>query len=247
AAPASAAVAAAPASGEMKRSADTDDVKNRSDRRAQLWAAGPLALGTPDRLPGLVVGDDAPDLPEMSVLDEIDADLWATGVTVGPTIMELLRPRLDAMGVVPAAMLGDVADEPDDVGWAGASEGRGSAGGGNENGSGGGAGGNGGGRAGWKTGPRVLVAGVVTHRQRPESAGGAVFLNLEDETGLVNVICSQGAWTRWRRVARAAPALLVRGRLERVDDSIGVVAETFTRLDLGESGAQNLPPARNFR
>ena len=84
----------------------------------------------------------------------------------------------------------------------------------------------------------------MTHRQRPESAGGAVFLNLEDETGLVNVICSRGAWVRWRQVARSAPALLVRGRLERLDGSVSVTAETFTRLDLGELA---LPPSRDFR
>ena len=43
---------------------------------------------------------------------------------------------------------------------------------------------------------RVVVAGVVTHRQHPETARGAVFLNLEDETGHVNVIFSKGAWPR---------------------------------------------------
>ena len=46
-------------------------------------------------------------------------------------------------------------------------------------------------------GSRVLVAGVVTHRQHPETANGAVFINLEDETGHVNVIFSKGAWARW--------------------------------------------------
>ena len=55
-------------------------------------------------------------------------------------------------------------------------------------------------------GSRVLVGGVVTHRQRPATAGGTTFLNLEDETGLVNVIVSVGCWTRYRRVARTAPA-----------------------------------------
>ena len=40
----------------------------------------------------------------------------------------------------------------------------------------------------------MLVGGVVTHRQRPATASGTVFLNLEDETGLVNVICSAGLW-----------------------------------------------------
>src|SRR5205823_4651886 len=65
---------------------------------------------------------------------------------------------------------------------------------------------------------RVLVGGVVTHRQRPATAQGTIFLNLEDETGLINVICSKGAWTRYRQAARSAPALLARGRLERVDE-----------------------------
>ena len=37
--------------------------------------------------------------------------------------------------------------------------------------------------------PGVLVGGVVTHRQRPATAGGTTFINLEDETGLINVIC----------------------------------------------------------
>jgi error-prone DNA polymerase len=49
---------------------------------------------------------------------------------------------------------------------------------------------------------KVVVAGVVTHRQQPDTARGAVFLNLEDETGMLNVVCSKGAWARWR-AARA--------------------------------------------
>ena len=42
--------------------------------------------------------------------------------------------------------------------------------------------------------PRVLVGGLVTHRQRPATAGGVTFLNLEDETGMLNVTCSEGLW-----------------------------------------------------
>jgi error-prone DNA polymerase len=45
----------------------------------------------------------------------------------------------------------------------------------------------------------------VTHRQRPSTAGGVTFLNLEDEHGLVNVICTQGVWLRYRRIARSRP------------------------------------------
>jgi error-prone DNA polymerase len=79
---------------------------------------------------------------------------------------------------------------------------------------------------------RVFVAGVVTHRQRPATASGIVFLNLEDETGLVNVVCSAGLWSRYRRIARTSPALVVRGTLERVDSVINVVADKLEPLPL---------------
>ncbi len=81
-------------------------------------------------------------------------------------------------------------------------------------------------------GSRVLVAGVVTHRQRPATASGTTFVNLEDETGLINVVCSKGVWARHRRVARSAPALLVRGRLERAEGVVNVVADRIDPLDL---------------
>jgi error-prone DNA polymerase len=92
------------------------------------------------------------------------------------------------------------------------------------------------------SGDRIVVGGVVTHRQQPESAHGAVFLNLEDETGMVNVVCSRGAWVRWRPVARSSPALLVRGRIERSEGSMTVVAERFEPLELGP-----VPTSRDFR
>ena len=91
-------------------------------------------------------------------------------------------------------------------------------------------------------GDRVTVGGVVTHRQQPESARGAVFLNLEDETGMVNVVCSRGAWVRWKPVARSCPALLVRGRIERSEGSMTLVAERFEPLELGP-----VPSSRDFR
>lgn len=89
---------------------------------------------------------------------------------------------------------------------------------------------------------RVLVGGVVTHRQRPATARGVTFLNLEDETGLVNVVCSPGLWRRHRRVARTAPALLVRGRLERVDGVLNVVADRLEPLPV-----EGQHRARDFR
>jgi error-prone DNA polymerase len=81
-------------------------------------------------------------------------------------------------------------------------------------------------------GERIEVAGIVTHRQRPATAAGTTFLNLEDETGLVNVVCSKGVWTRYRRVARSASALLIRGRLEKSEDTVNVVAERIEALSI---------------
>ncbi|MGH8979474.1 MAG: OB-fold nucleic acid binding domain-containing protein, partial [Acidimicrobiales bacterium] len=89
---------------------------------------------------------------------------------------------------------------------------------------------------------RVAFAGVVTHRQQPDTAHGAVFLNLEDETGMVNVVCSKGAWARWRAVARSSSTLVVKGRLERAQGVANVVAERFEPLSLGP-----VPGSRDFR
>jgi error-prone DNA polymerase len=89
------------------------------------------------------------------------------------------------------------------------------------------------GLAGVAVGERVLVGGVVTHRQRPATAGGTLFVNLEDETGLINVVVSKGCWTHHRRVARTAPALLVRGRLERAEGVTNVIADRLDPLPLG--------------
>ena len=89
---------------------------------------------------------------------------------------------------------------------------------------------------------RVTVAGVVTHRQRPMTAQGVTFLNLEDETGLINVVVSKGCWARFRTVARSAPAMIVRGRLERSEGVINIVAEHLDVLPLAATTA-----SRDFR
>jgi error-prone DNA polymerase len=83
----------------------------------------------------------------------------------------------------------------------------------------------------------VEVAGVVTHRQQPSTAKGTVFLNLEDETGLINVICSKGVWKRFRTVARGAPALRVRGVLEKHQGVTNLVAGRITRLPISLADA----------
>ncbi|MGZ4558313.1 MAG: helix-hairpin-helix domain-containing protein, partial [Mycobacteriaceae bacterium] len=93
-----------------------------------------------------------------------------------------------------------------------------------------------------RDGSRVLVGGAVTHRQRPATAGGVTFLNLEDETGMVNVVCSQGLWARYRRVVRSAPALLIRGVVQNAEGAVTVVADHVQRMDLRVSSR-----SRDFR
>ncbi len=91
-------------------------------------------------------------------------------------------------------------------------------------------------------GSKVLIGGVVTHRQRPATAGGTMFLNLEDETGLINVVVSKGCWNAHRRVALSAPAMLIRGRCERSEGVINIVAERLSLLPVRGS-----PKSRDFR
>jgi error-prone DNA polymerase len=82
-------------------------------------------------------------------------------------------------------------------------------------------------------GRRVWVAGVITHRQRPATAKGVTFLNLEDEHGLVNVICSVGVWKKYRLILRHRPAAVIRGILERSPEGvISLVADGVSELAL---------------
>lgn len=96
---------------------------------------------------------------------------------------------------------------------------------------------------GHETGRRVEVAGLVTHRQRPATASGVTFINLEDEHGLVNIVCSVGVWNRYRRIVRDSPALIARGILERSPEGVtNLVADGFEDLRVGVQHK-----ARDFR
>jgi error-prone DNA polymerase len=170
------------------------------DRRQAIWEAGALAQTGSQRLPGIVTGIEAPQLPGMSDHDLAVANFWSTGIAVDGHPTVFVRDQLDAMGAVAADLL---LDHPGD---------------------------------------HVLVGGVVTHRQRPATAGGTTFLNLEDETGLINIVVSKGCWIRHRTVAGGASALLVRGRLEKSEGVVNVIAERMEPLAISGS-----PQSRDFR
>jgi error-prone DNA polymerase len=81
-----------------------------------------------------------------------------------------------------------------------------------------------------RDGAYVTVAGLVTHRQQPGTARGVVFLSLEDETGMINVICTPDVWERHRRLALDASALVVAGRVESLDGAVSLLAVRLHRL-----------------
>ncbi|OBC07386.1 error-prone DNA polymerase [Mycobacterium sp. 852013-50091_SCH5140682] len=81
-------------------------------------------------------------------------------------------------------------------------------------------------------GTRILVAGAVTHRQRPATAQGVTFVNLEDETGMVNVLCAPGVWARHRKLAQTASALVIRGIMQNASGAVTVLADRMSPVDL---------------
>jgi error-prone DNA polymerase len=170
-------------------------------RRAALWAAGAAAQERHGRLPGTTTGVDAPPLPGMDAVDELVADVWATGLSPDTHPVQFARDELNRLGVLAVEALADVPDKT-----------------------------------------RVLVGGIVTHRQRPATARGVTFINLEDETGMLNITCSPGLWHRYRRTARVSNALLVRGMIERADGVMNLNADRLSPLTVPIRSA-----SRDFR
>ncbi|MXG91138.1 error-prone DNA polymerase [Nocardioides flavescens] len=98
---------------------------------------------------------------------------------------------------------------------------------------------------------RVHVAGLITHRQRPGTAQGTTFLNLEDETGMLNVVCSVGVMKAHRQAARNRVAVVVRGILEREEGAVNLIADKVQGIDVVVPGAgavlQARASSRDFR
>ena len=90
----------------------------------------------------------------------------------------------------------------------------------------------------------VEVAGLVIVRQRPETARGIVFVSLEDETGIANLVVMPDVYERHRALVRAESFLAARGQVERSGAVVNVKVRSLAPLDLA-------PPvehrARSFR
>jgi error-prone DNA polymerase len=158
-------------------------------RRQALWRVGALAGTTAAHLPGTSGADHAPDLPEMTVVEQTFADLWATGTSPDSHPIGHLRETLDEIGYTRVADLHTLPDRK-----------------------------------------LVYIAGLITHRQRPPTAGGVTFLSAEDETGIANIVCSGPVWEKYRRIGLTHGALRITGHVERSDHGGGAINIVAGRL-----------------
>jgi error-prone DNA polymerase len=197
-------------------------------RRAALWAAGAAASVREGQLAGTTVGlapegpGSAPPLPAMTPAEETLADLWATG-TYGTHPLAHIRADLTARRVLTMSSVRSPAENTTGNTTGNTAE-----------------------NTAADPGADVAVAGLVTHRQQPPTARGVVFLSLEDETGMLNVICPPRVWARHRRAAATAPALLIYGRIERTGGAVNLVATALRPLRLPSVTGVGLP-SRDFR
>lgn len=94
-----------------------------------------------------------------------------------------------------------------------------------------------------KAGTKCQVAGLVVARQRPQTAKGTVFLLVEDETGMTNVIVRTDVYDRYRAAVRGEPFVLVRGKLAKDDGTVNVLAEEVRGLQCNIKNPDPAPRA----
>jgi len=95
-----------------------------------------------------------------------------------------------------------------------------------------------------KDGQRVAVAGLVICRQRPGTAKGFVFLTLEDETGMINIVITPDRFEEHALLISTTPLLLIRGTLQVEETVVNVRAKQFKALELG--GGEQHTKGRNY-
>jgi error-prone DNA polymerase len=154
-------------------------------RREGIWAAGVLADLGPDRL-ALAPGARPPELAQMDRYEVVQADLWATSISVTHPV-SFIRDELRRTGCLTIKEALELR----------------------------------------KHGTKARVGGLVTHRQRPGTANGVRFLNLEDETGQLNVVVLPPVWDANYEVARKSVGMVIAGVLEYRDGVTNLVAHRF--------------------
>ena len=91
------------------------------------------------------------------------------------------------------------------------------------------------------SGASVTVAGLVILRQRPGTANGVIFITLEDETGVINVVVWKPLFERYRRAVIAGRLLRVTGRIQRENGVIHVIADMIEDVSYMLDGLLEVP------
>ncbi|HHY96032.1 MAG TPA: DNA polymerase III subunit alpha, partial [Firmicutes bacterium] len=184
-------------------------------RRQLLWGLGLLSRLPPASLPLSFPEAEVP-LPPLSVAGETVLEYELQGFSCRQHLLSALRPHLPALRP-PALSPGGAATSPAPLCRAAD-------------------------LARLATGTRVRLAGCVVARQAPPTAKGHVFLTLEDETGLVDVILKPRVYQRYRQVARLEPLLLVEGTLQKREGATNLIAAHLTPLHSLSPSAPSAPP-----
>lgn len=93
---------------------------------------------------------------------------------------------------------------------------------------------------------RIRYAGLVIGRQMPSNAHGVLFVSLEDETGLVNVVVWKTVWDRYRKVILTASLLGVYGKIQSQEGVVHIIAEGFLIPPLRTPEPSVIPKSRDF-
>jgi error-prone DNA polymerase len=92
----------------------------------------------------------------------------------------------------------------------------------------------------------VRTAGYVVCRQAPATAKGHVFLTVEDEEGLLNIVVRPDVYQKYRYIVRTEPLLIIEGELQRRDGISNILASHIAPLKHEKDKAEVAPAARNF-
>lgn len=197
------------------------------DRRQAVWAAGVAATEREDMLPGSSLVQ-VPSLPGMNAFELTAADLATTGITPDGHPVVLLRQLLEQWHELPirtGSRAGQIRGGAPVVPANRLLD--------------------------IPDGTRIRVAGVVTHRQRPATAGGVVFFGIEDETGLANVMVTQGLWRRQRKEALATKMVVIRGIVHNSAGAASITADLIEPMEPELRAAKTLgsvhEKSRDFR
>jgi error-prone DNA polymerase len=95
------------------------------------------------------------------------------------------------------------------------------------------------------SGSHIMIGGMVIARQRPGSAKGMLFMTIEDETGLANLVVTPPVFSRYRTVARQELFVLARGKVERQGQVVNLIVDHMEPLPMIREAPS--VPSRDFR